>query len=162
MFAGNSSILRSRNSVSTQPARIEPFTHSSGGDFADLSDLSSRKDCPHLRALQLHILPLHSRRSASKGSPRCRWLAVHAVKSMSFPPDINPGTLRVRVYYSLVLPHSRSTKLSNTPTLIKQDHVTLCVGSHSSFFTPPCSRESQKRNRKMFQSELCTIPHCST
>gem|GEM_PF-4954751 len=47
MLTGNSSVLRTGNSVSTKSARVEPLTHSTWRHFTDLSDLTSSEDRPH-------------------------------------------------------------------------------------------------------------------
>ena len=44
IFAGNSAVLGSRNSVSFETATIKPFTHGAGGNLTDLCDLTRCED----------------------------------------------------------------------------------------------------------------------
>jgi len=58
VIPGDPTVLGTGDAITAQPAGIEPLTHSTWGDFTDSCDLTSRKDGPHLRALQSHLAAL--------------------------------------------------------------------------------------------------------
>ncbi len=92
MFAGNSTVLRTGNSIAAKPTRIEPFANGSWGNFTDLGDLSSREDCPHY-GLSNHTYATLQQTIRCKGSPRCRWSAVRAYVSMAMSTGHDFGVL---------------------------------------------------------------------
>lgn len=60
VLAGDASILAARDPITTQPARVEPFTHRPGRNLTDLCDLAGGKDFFHGRHSVYLVFPMFS------------------------------------------------------------------------------------------------------
>jgi len=72
MLAGNPSILRAGNTISTQAARIEPLAHGPGRDLANLRDLAGCKHLFHYRGLHSPKFGARPRRFPHPSADPCR------------------------------------------------------------------------------------------
>src|SRR5262249_27317711 len=81
VLAGDAAVLAAGDAVAAEPARVEPFAHRAGRDFADFRDLAGGEDLLHCRALRFSDL-LSPRPGRGRG---------HTGRGPSRPPRHVPG-----------------------------------------------------------------------
>ena len=77
LFAGNAAVLTAGDTVSAEPAAIEPLGHGPGRDLTDLRDLTRREHFFHWQALQISLAPRRSTEPPPEGPWRRGTTCVH-------------------------------------------------------------------------------------
>ena len=100
----NSSVLGTRNPITAQPARIEPFADSTGCNFTDLGYLTSSEDRPHCGlSNQMLSCQLRGFVVPSRSSPLQRRPALLASGSVTYKTIAALGSGLILGYVGCVL-----------------------------------------------------------